>query len=203
MLEKLRAKLTSKPKSKSKKHRTPCLCGCGSTCPKTIAAHQKLLSRRANVNSLGLARSVAGLTGIRRLVPTKHSSRRKPKKSTIPPDDQPPEDAMQIDDLLTLGHDSAGPSTSAHATPLMNLDAEYTGWRGQEDEDLVSEPGSPVPSEDEDEAGDRVLDYDEPEFLSDDEESSTHVEIPAREQLTADFQLHAAKAGTSAITRFC
>jgi len=39
-----------------------------------------------------------------------------------------------------------------------------------------------------------------PELLTDDEASPTHVEISAREQLTADFQLCAAQAGMSLIT---
>jgi hypothetical protein len=70
--------------------------------------------------------------------------------------------------------------------------------REREDEDLLSEPGSPEQSEDEDELeSSGNLDPDEPVFLSDDEEQLVHTEIPAREQLNAHFQLHAAGAGNS------
>jgi hypothetical protein len=106
---------------------------------------------------------------------------------------------MQVDDTLTHGSNFTGPSTSAHASPPPYLAVDRAGRRGREDEDLVSEPGSPVPSEDEDDTGDRSLDHDEPEFVSDDEGPPAHVEIPASKQLTADFQLRAAKAGTFAI----
>ena len=190
MLDKLKAKLA--PKS----YRTPCLCGCESTVPKTIAAHQKLLSKRANVNSLGLARAAARLTGTPRLVPTKHSSHRKPQESTNPPEDYPPEDPMEVDNPQANGYDLAGPSTLAHLDPLTRVWTDRAGRREREDEDLVSEPNSPVASEDEDETGDdEDLDHEEPDFTSDDEGPPAHIEIPAGEQITADFQLHAAKAG--------
>ena len=65
-----------------------------------------------------------------------------------------------------------------------------------EDEDLVAEPGSPEPSEDEDETGnDENQDPDDPEFLSDNNELPVHAEISATEQLTTSFQVCATKAG--------
>lgn len=111
---------------------------------------------------------------------------------------------MQIDDLLSHGCDSPEPSASSHVDPLIHVGADRAGWQGREDEDLVPEPGSPMLSEDEDESEDGGLDYAEPEFVSDDEGPPVRVEIPARAQLTADFQLRAAKAGMFVIvTIFC
>ena len=83
--------------------------------------------------------------------------------------------------------------------PLACIWANHANRREHEDEDLVSEPGSPeLSSEDEDEMEDGNLGPNEPQFLSDDEEASlVHVEISATEQLTADFQHHAARAGMS------
>jgi hypothetical protein len=61
---------------------------------------------------------------------------------------------------------------------------------------LAPNPDSPGPSEDEDEPGNnQSLDADEPRFESEDEESTIHAEILVAEQLTADFQVHATRAG--------
>jgi len=81
--------------------------------------------------------------------------------------------------------------------PLARIWAGRTNRREREDEDLVSEPGSPgLSSEDEDETGNRNLGPDEPQFLSNDEEEPlVHVEISATEQLTANFQHGATRAG--------
>lgn len=105
---------------------------------------------------------------------------------------------MEVDHPQASG--SSGPSP-----PLTHVWANHRSWRGCEDEDLVSEPGSPEQSEDEDEVeNDGNPDPDEPKFLSDDEEPLAHVEISARDQLTAGFQLHSARAGmSSAVTIFC
>src|ERR1700743_1297752 len=48
--------MSSKPKSKQ--YRAPCLCGCDSTSPTTIAAHGKMLRRRAKLRLLGNAQFV-------------------------------------------------------------------------------------------------------------------------------------------------
>jgi hypothetical protein len=83
------------------------------------------------------------------------------------------------------------------STPLACVWANRTSRHEREDEDLVSEPGSPGPSGDEEEPeDDGDLSADELELLSDDEAPLVHVEISAVEQLTADFQIHSAKAGT-------
>ena len=66
---------------------------------------------------------------------------------------------------------------------------------------MLSEPGSPELSGDEDNV-EGEDNSDEPAFLTGDEWMPeddglpAHVEILARDQLTADFQLHAARAGT-------
>lgn len=88
---------------------------------------------------------------------------------------------------------AGGPSSS----PLTRVWASRESRCERADEDLVSNPGSPESSEaDEDEVeGNEGLDTNEPEFLTDDEETPVHVEISARDQLTTDFQLRATEAG--------
>jgi len=97
---------------------------------------------------------------------------------------------------MEVDHPQAGGSGEP---PLARIWADRANRREREDEDLVSEPGSPeLSSKDEDEMENRNLGPDEPQFLSDDEEAPlVHVEISATEQLTADFQHHAARAGMS------
>ena len=106
--------------------------------------------------------------------------------------DPAPEDPMEVDLPGT-----SGSSSREHPSPLTRVWAARASRREREDKDLVPEPDSPELSEDEDEVeGDGSLDADEPNFLTDDEEPApVHVEIPARERLTADFQLRATKAG--------
>ena len=186
-------------KSKTKKYRAPCGCGCGSTSSSTISAHRKEAEQRARIESLSVARSVSGLAGSSTYQPTpaKHPSLRRKRGCSTPPanDDGAPdhEDAMEVD------HPQAGGSGDP---PLARIWADRASRREREDEDLLSEPGSPeISSEDEDEIGSGNLDPDEPVFLSDDEDTDplVHVEISATEQLTADFQYRAAKAGMSPI----
>jgi len=98
---------------------------------------------------------------------------------------------MDVDHQQESG--SGEPSTPLTLTHIW---ANRASRHEREDEDLVPDPGSPELTEDEDETeGSENLDPDEPEFLSDDEEPPTHVEISPMEQLTADFQLRAAEAG--------
>lgn len=185
MLDKLKSKLMPK----QKQFRTSCMCGCGSTSSSTIAAHRKQITRRTNLDSLDAARSVSGLTrfSTSHLASSKHLSRQKPREPTQPAEDRTPEDPMEVD------HPLASDSSSS---PLTHVWAGRAGQHQREDEDLVSEPESPELSGDEDEVkNDGNQDADEPEFLTDDEEPPTHVEIPARNRLTADFQLHATRAG--------
>jgi hypothetical protein len=112
-----------------------------------------------------------------------------------PVEDYAPEDLMDVD-----LPPASGPSSSRPPSPLTRVWAGHASQCGCEDEDLVSEPGSPEPSEDKDEAeDDGTQDIDDPELLTDDEEPPTHVEISAREQLTADFQLCVLRAGMSLI----
>ena len=86
------------------------------------------------------------------------------------------------------------------SSSLARVWADRPSRHGREDEDLLPEPGSPELSEDEEEA-EGEGNSDEPEFLADDEEtpeeevSPVHVEVSARDQLTADFQLRAGRAG--------
>jgi hypothetical protein len=193
--------LKGKSKQKSKQYRAPCGCGCGSTSPATIAAHGKVVTRKANINSLAIARSIARLTGssTSRLVPTKHHSRRTANHFDPPVEDHvagdhADEDAMDTDLLQASGCSNPSP-------PLTHVWASRASRREREDEDLVSEPGSPELSEEESEAGnERDPHPNEPEFLSDDEEPQVHAEISATEQLTAGFQVRATIAGMSCST---
>ena len=95
--------------------------------------------------------------------------------------------------------------SSDPSPPLTHVWANRASRCKREDEDLVSDPGSPQSSEDEDEVEvDGNLDPDEPDFLSGDEEPRVHAEIPATEQLNASFQLRAVRAGVSLTTAiFC
>ena len=169
------------PKVKKKQYRAPCLCGCPSKSPATIAAHGKLFAQRANIKSLSHARAVSGLAN-------SSASRQKQRRSPRLAEEHAAEDQMEVDHLQASG--------SNDPSPLTRIWAHRASRREREDEDLVSEPGSPEPSEDEDENEiDGNLDPDEPELLSDSEEPRIHAEISATEQLTAGFQLHAARAG--------
>jgi hypothetical protein len=183
MLDKLKAKL----KLRAKKYRAPCLCGCGSTSPSTIASHRKLLTKKANLDSLSIARSISRVT-------LKRPSHRKPRHSVQPVENDGAEDPMEVDYT-----EASGSGSSDHSSPLTRIWTNRASRHEREDEDLVSEPGSPESSEDEDE-NDGSLDADEPAFLTDDEEPPVHVEISARDQLTADFQLRATRAGMLLIT---
>jgi len=94
------------------------------------------------------------------------------------------------------------PQEGGSGEPLARIWADRTSRRKCEDEDLLSEPGSPeLSSEDENETKNGNLDHDEPVFLSDDEDPDppVHVEISVTEQLTTDSQYCAAKAGMSPI----
>ena len=190
--------MVSKPKvgtkAKTKKYRAPCGCGCGSTSSSTISAHRKEAEQQAKINSLVVARSVSGLTGSSSRRPT--SAKRPPRKrkqghSTPPAEDRAPdhEDPMEVD------RPEVGGSSES---PLARIWANRAGRREREDEDLLSEPGSPeLSSDDEDEPENGNLDPDEPQLLSDDEDpdSLVHVEISATERLVSGFQYRAAKAG--------
>ena len=184
-------------KAKTKQYRTPCSCGCKSTSSSTIVAHRKEAQQRAKLDALAVARSISGLTGSstrRPLVPTTHPPRQRQGHSTSLTEDCPPdhEDTMEVD------HPQAGGSGEP---PLARIWADRASRREREDEDLVSEPGSPeLSSEDGDETENGKLDPDEPVFLSDDDDDPdplVHVEISATEELTTDFQYRAAKAGMS------
>jgi hypothetical protein len=192
-----RGKVTKK--KKPGQYRTPCLCGCGSTCPATIAAHGKAILEKMKIESLAHARSC--LTGL---------SRRKPGPSLQGAEDNTP-DALTTEynapDTHTTefptAEDYAGEDTMAvdppqvnepgSPPPLAHTWANRIDRQGREDEDLVPEPDSPGSSEDEDDHGNER--NDEPNFMSDDEEPLIHTEIPAAEELTADFQIRATRAG--------
>lgn len=176
-------------KAKGAKYRAPCLCGCKSTSPSTIAAHGKTIMKEAKMKSLSAARSAASSSS-RRSVPKKH---RKSTHSTGFTENNTPEDPMEVD------HPQGG-GPGKPSTPLDRVWANRASRREREDEDLVSDPGSPELSEDDDETGSNGnLDPDEPELLTDDEGPPAHVQILATDQLSADFQLRAAKAGTLSI----
>ena len=141
------------------------------------------------MNSLAVARSVSGLAAgpSSRSVPARRLSHREPRYQPV--GNYATEDPMEVDHPQASG--SGEPST-----PLARVWANRASRREREDEDLVSEPGSPGPSGDEEEPeGDGDPSADELELLSDDEAPLVHIEISAAEQLTADFQIHSAKAG--------
>lgn len=154
--------------------------------------------KKANLNSLSVARSVSGAThsSTSHAVSSKHLARQKLRRSLQPVKHDAPEDRMEVDYLETSGSMSVEPPS-----PLTRIWANRASRREREDEDLVPEPGPPELSEDEDDTeNDGTPDADEPEFLTDDEGPPVHVGISAREQLTAGFQLHAARAGVSLAT---
>ena len=187
--------LAAKVKAKSAKYRAPCLCGCGSKSPSTIAAHGKAIMKAAKMKALSAARSVSSpaTSSAHHSAPTKH---RKSRHPTGLPENHAPEDPMEVD--LPQGSGSGEP-----LNPLVRIWVNRAGRREREDEDLVSDPGSPELSDNDDEAeGNGNADPDEPEFLTDDEGPPIHVQISATEQLSADFQLHAAKAGMSLLRLF-
>ena len=171
-------------KAKPKQYRTPCPCGCKSTSSSTIAAHKKEAERRAKLHALAVARSVSGLAGssVQHSF-TKHPPCQKQGHSAPPTEERAPdhEGAMEVD----------LPQEGGSGEPLAHIWADRASRREREDEDLLSEPGSPeLSSEDEDETENGNLDCDEPVFLSDDEDPDppVHMEISATEQLTTDFQ---------------
>jgi hypothetical protein len=186
----------------SKKRRARCICGCGSTTASTIAEHKRINAQGKNINSLNLARSIAGLTGALtpRLIPTKKSTHRKRGVPRQPVEEQISEVPMDVDLPQATGSDSA--QTSANPEPLTLVWDNRASRQERQDEDLVDEPSSPELSEDEGVAENSGgPDPDEPEFLSDDEDLSVDggqpacVEISASDQLNADFQLRAVEAG--------
>lgn len=198
--------LKSKLQKKSKQPRAPCLCGCGATSPTTISHHRKKLEKKARLTSLNVARLVSGnpTPSTSRSLPSTHLSHQEAQDQAVRPmDDTSPaaEDQMDIDQSSVDRSHPGGPSSN-----LRHVWAGRTSRRERQDEDLISEPGSPEPSEDEgendatDHGGGSVTDTD---FFTDDETEPTancenppaHVEISARDQLTTDFRLHAARAG--------
>lgn len=191
------AHMSSNSKGKPQ-YRAPCLCGCKSKSPATIASHGKRIARRAKKDDLAHARSASNLIGpsARRLAPPSHLLPRKPRQPAQLVSNDTTEDPMDVD------HPQAGASHDP-PPPISHVWVDRPSRREREDEDLVPEPGSPESSENEDgPEGDENQDPDEPDFLSDEEPPLVHVEIPAREQLNADFQLYAAKAGMLLNTDF-
>ena len=186
--------MSSKPKSKQ--YRAPCLCGCDSTSPTTIAAHGKMLRRRAKLRLSGSAQFVPSHDNSSTshiLIPPSHRNLTSPV--------QPEGDtSYSIEDPMDMDPpaNESGPSTSSSS--LACVWADRAGRPGREDEDLVPEPGSPELSEDE--GGAEGEGSDECEFLTDEEEtldsniSAVHVEISPEGLLTTDFQLCATRAGT-------
>ena len=184
-------------KLKWKQFRTRCVCGCRATSPSTIAAHRKALKRERKL--LDKKAKLHSLASARRAIKKRHSRR-------APADPVPPaepdstyaaEDPMDVDPAENVS-DLSGPSSL-----LARVWVGRANRRGREDEDLIPEPGSPELSEDEDAEDRGGGDVDEAELSTDDETAPddgdkgapTHVDISARDQLTADFQLHAARAG--------
>jgi hypothetical protein len=184
---------------KSKQSRAPCLCGCHSKSSSTIAAHRQYVGKQAKFDLLNTARFISGHPGPTALHPvsSKCLSRQK-RASPI----QPTEDAAQAaEDPMDIDPPVDGPGPSKLLSPLTHVWADRADRRGREDEDLLPEPGPPELSEDEDSGNEEGRDADEADFLTDDEvtardgDAPVHVEITARDQLTAEFQLHAARAG--------
>jgi len=93
---------------------------------------------------------------------------------------------------MEVDHPQAGGSGEP---PLACIWDNHPGRCEREDEDLVSEPGSPKSSSKDEGETEDEHDLDEPNFLSDDEGPLVHVEISATDQLTTGFQHRAVKAG--------
>ena len=159
------------------------------------------MQRKAKLNSLRSARSISGRSNLpaSRLTLLKCRSHKKPPPDPLQHAKDATEDPMDVD----LPENGSGPGPTVSSPPLTRVWADRANRHGREDEDLVPEPDSPQLSEDEEEAEDEGRgDVEEPEFLTDDERTSgsaegtlVHVEISTRDQLNADFQLHAARAG--------
>jgi hypothetical protein len=202
--------MPGKPKSKlptggSKQPCAPCQCGCGAKSSSTIAAHRKKIEKRIKLNFLNSARSVAPSRLTPLPVPLKqpqHQTLRNPTPTNtksiaheIGPDDTIP-DPMDADPPENHSRDRDSPPI------LARVWASRGGQYRHEDVDPIPEPSSPeLPSDDEDEDKE-TEDANEPIFFTDDEicndyEAPTHVEISARDQLTANFQLCCARAGMS------
>lgn len=186
--------------SKSRQSRAPCLCGCKATSPTTIAAHRKALERRARLDSLSSARFVSNHPQLSAscLISSKHLSQRQPTD----PVQSAEEATCATDDLMDVDPPASGPRPSETSSTLARVWANRAKRPEREDEDLLSEPGSPEPSENgEDVESEGRGNIDEHEFLSDDEGTyrdegtPVHAEISVRSQLTTNIQLHAARAG--------
>ena len=176
-------------KRKSKQTRAPCLCGCSATSSSTIAAHQKEFAKKAKLRSLKVAH--AAIPAVPSVASRRHSHQEQ-AVSTGEGDqggaDHGVEDLMEVDP----------PVHEPPRIPSSGINRVWAGrpnQPGREDEDLVSEPGSPEVSEDEDTQDGEMGDGDELGYLTDDDECA-HVEISARDRLTANYQLSAARAGT-------
>ena len=181
-------------KLKSKQYRAPCLCGCDSTLPTTIAAHGKMLRRRAKLRLLGSAQFVPSHDNSSTshiLIPPLH-------RNLTPPVQPEGDTSYSIEDPMDMDPpaNESGPSTSSSS--LARVWADRAGRPGHEDEDLVPEPGSPELSEDE--GGAEGEGSDEREFLTDEEETLdsniSAVHVAPEGLLTTDFRLCATRAGT-------
>jgi len=193
-------KRKSKLHPKSKQTRAPCLCGCGATSPSTIAAHRKEFAREAKIRSLNTARAavptVSLVTPRRRsgqepAVPLPSAPTGEGEHENVGPST---EDLMDVDpDPPRLHEPSEIPRSRS---PINRVWTSRVDRPGREDEDLVSDPGSPEVSEDEDGEDGEMRSGEEPAFLTDDEDQGVaRVEISARDRLTANYQLSAARAG--------
>ena len=171
-------------KTAKKQYRAPCLCGCGSRCPATIAAHGKALMKKRKLDALAHARSC--LTGLSRQNPGPSSQNIEDYTIEYPPVEGTTAEHMMVVD----------PPPDDPSPPLTHVWTNRAGRHEREDEDLVPEPDLPGSSEDEDEPENgEDPEEDEPNLISDDDEPPMiHAEIPATEQLTAEFQARAAKA---------
>lgn len=110
-------------------------------------------------------------------------------------DEYPTAEDITTEDAMEMDPPQANFESNNHSPPLTHIWANRSGRREREDEDLVSEPDPPGSSEDEDDlGGDENPEDDESDLTSDDEEPPIHAEIPATEQLTADFQVRATRA---------
>jgi hypothetical protein len=201
--------MPGKPKSKlptggSKQPRAPCQCGCGAKSSSTIAAHRKKIEKKMKLNFLNSAHSVAPSLPNPLPVPLKQLLHQTPRNSTLintksiehEIGNNTIEDQMDIDP--PENHSRHGNSPPI----LARVWASRGGQCRHKDEDLISKPGSPEPLSDDEDEDEGTEDTDEPSFLTDDEtrndeEAPTHVEISARDRVTANFQLCSARAGTS------
>src|ERR1700679_3373411 len=129
------------PKPKHGQYRAPCLCGCKSKSPTSIAAHGKAIARRGKIDSLALARSACHRTSPLTFQPAPTTQNFYLEPGNVARTAEDP--GIEVDLPQASGFRDLSP-------PLTRVWADRASRREREDEDLVPEPDPSESSEDED-----------------------------------------------------